>query len=183
MQVRHGGPSEATLTLNLPSSKLSSAIAALGRIASVRAVNQESQDITSSYDGARRRLADDEAVRRALLRALAAASTQGQIDSLREQLNGNRATISRDREALHAVSQRAARSQLEVTITGGPGGSSHEGLTLHRGLHDAGQVLAGAAAVLLIALAVLVPLALVALALDALRRVWRRRRREAALEQ
>lgn len=182
VQVRSGGPSEATLTLSIPSAKLSSAIAALGRIASERAVNQESQDITGSYDSARRQLSDVEAVRRALLKALAAATTQGQIDSLREQLNGNRATISRDRAALQAVSRRAADSQLEVTITGGAVGVVHEGLTLRRGLHDAGRVLAGAGAVLLIALAVLVPLAVVGLALDALLRAWRRRRREAALD-
>jgi hypothetical protein len=182
VQVRSGGPSEAALTLSIPSGKLSSAIAALGRIASLRAVNQESQDITGSYDSARRQLTDAEAVRRALLKALAAATTQGQIDSLREQLNGNRATISRDRTALQAVSRRAANSQLEVTITGAAAGEVHEGLTLHRGLHDAGRVLAGAGAVLLITLAVLVPLAVVALAFDALLRAWRRRRREAALD-
>jgi hypothetical protein len=186
VQVRQGGASEATLSLSIPSAKLSSTIAALGRIAPLRAVNQESQDITEPFDTARRRLGDDEAVRRALLRALAAAETQGEIESLRDRLSGNRATISRDRAAVHAVSQRAANSQLEVTITGAAGhaGSSHahEGLTLRRGLRDAGHVLAGVGAVLLIALAVIVPLALVALALDALRRAWLRRRREAVLD-
>jgi uncharacterized protein DUF4349 len=181
VQVRSGGPSEATLTLSIPSAKLSSAIAALGRIASERAVNQESQDITGSYDSARRQLSDAEAVRRALLKALAAATTQGQIDSLREQLNGNRATISRDRAALQAVSRRAANSQLEVTITGS-GSAAAQRSTLGQGLDDAGHVLAVAAAVALIALAVLGPLAVVALALDALLRAWRRRRREGALD-
>jgi hypothetical protein len=181
VQARSGGPSEATLTLSIPSAKLSSAIAALGRIASERAVNQESQDITGSYDSARRQLSDAEAVRRALLKALAAATTQGQIDSLREQLNGNRATISRDRAALQAVSRRAANSQLEVTITGSGSAAAHRS-TLGQGLDDAGHVLAVAAAVALIALAVVVPLAVVAMALDALLRAWRRRRREAALD-
>jgi hypothetical protein len=181
VQTRRGGTSEAGMTLSIPSARLSSAIAALGRIASVRAVNQESQDITSSYDSARRQLSDAEAVRRALLKALASASTQGQIDSLREQLNGNRATISRDRAALHAVSRRAANSQLEVTITGSGSAAAHRS-TLGQGLDDAGHVLAVAAAVALIALTVLVPLGLFALALDALRRIWRRRRRESALD-
>jgi hypothetical protein len=181
VQVRSAGPSEATLTLSIPSAKLSSAIAALGRIASERAVNQESQDITGSYDSARRQLSDAEAVRRALLKALTAASTQGQIDSLREQLNGNRATISHDRAALQAVSRRAANSQLEVTITGSGSAAAHRS-TLGQGLDDAGHVLAVAAAVALIALAVLVPLGLIALALDALLRAWRRRRREGALD-
>ena len=178
VQVRKGGTSEAQLVLSLPSAKLSQAIAALGRIAPERAVNQESQDITSSYDAARRQLGDDEAVRRALLRALAAATTQGQIESLRARLAGNRAAISRDREAVHAVARRAATSRVEVTIEGG---RAHDGLTLGAGARDAGDVLQVAGAVALIALAVLVPLALIALAVTAAARGWRRRRRESAL--
>jgi len=180
VQVRKGGASEAQLVLSLPSAKLSQAIAALGRIAPERAVNQESQDITSSYNSARRRLADDEAVRRALLRALAAATTQGQIESLRARLAGNRQEISRDREVLHSVSQRAANAQLEVTIEGG---RAHEGLTLGSGARDAGDVLQVAGGVLLIGLAVLVPLALLAFAWSAAFRGLRRRRREAALDR
>jgi hypothetical protein len=189
MQVRQGGPSEATLTLSVPSAKLASTVAALGRIASLRAVNQESQDITDSFDADKRRLGDDEAVRRALLRALAAATAQGSIDTLREQLAGNRGALARDRSTLQSISRQAATSQLEVTIVGGAGAKSrtgeapHEGLTLRRGVHDAGHVLAGVGAVLLIALAVLVPLALIAIVLDAVRRAWLRRRREAALGQ
>lgn len=184
VQVRRsGGPSEAELRLSVPSAKLSSSIAALGRIAPVRAVSQESEDITSTYEAARRQLADDEAVRHALLRALAAATTEGRIDSLREQLASNRQALARDRARLHSIAHTAATSQLEVAITGsgaaGPG--SGQG-TLDRGLHDAAHVLAVAGAVALVALAVIVPLALLALALDALRRSWRRRRREAVLE-
>ncbi len=181
VQVRQGGgSSEAQLRLSVPSAKLSAAIAALGRIAPVRAVSQESQDITSGYEAAKRRLADDEAVRRALLHALAAATSEGQIDSLREQLAANRAALSNDRGQLHSISHTAATSALEVTITGsGAAGSGQS--TLDRGLHDAGHVLAVAGAVALVALAVVVPLALLALVLDALRRAWTRRRREAVL--
>jgi hypothetical protein len=183
VQTRSAGGSEAGMTLSIPSAKLSATIAALGRIAPVRAVNQESQDITSSYDGARRQLADGEAVRRALLRALAAATTQGRIDSLGEQLAGDRAAISREREALRSVSHRAATSQIEVTITGTAAAvGSRKGLTLARGVHDAGEVLEAVAAVLLIMLAALVPLGLAAFAIAALNRAWRRRRREAALD-
>ncbi len=179
VQVHKGGTSEAQLVLSLPSAKLSQAIAALGRIAPERAVNQESQDITSSYEAARRRLGDDEAVRRALLRALAAATTQGEIESLRDRLAGNRTALAGDRAAVKAVSRRASTSQLEVTIAGA---SSEHALTLGRGLHDAGDVLAVAGAVVLIALAVLLPLGLLTLAGAAVSRAWRRRRREAALE-
>jgi hypothetical protein len=57
-----------------------------------------------------------------------------------------------------------------------------EGLTLSRGLHDAGRVLVVTLAVLLIAAAVLVPLALVIFALAAGRRTWRRHQRERVLD-
>ena len=182
MQVRtSGGPSEAQLRLQIPSAKLASVIAALGRIAPERSVNQESEDITSAYDGAKRRLGDAEAVRRALLRALAAATSEGEIDSLRERLASNRAQIAEYRSQVRAQAHRAETSELEVTITGS-GGSASTRSTLDRGLHDAGHVLAVAGAVALVALAVLVPLAIVAFALEALRRAWRRRRREAALD-
>jgi hypothetical protein len=177
-----GGPSEAQLRLQIPSSKLATAIAALGRIAPERAVNQESEDITSAYDSAKRRLGDAEAVRRALLRALAAATSEGRIDSLRERLTSNRTQISEYRSQVKGEAHRAATSELEVTITGGASASIHEGLTLRHGLRDAGHVLTAAAAVALIALAILLPLALAVFALEALRRAWRRRRRESALD-
>jgi hypothetical protein len=179
VQVHKGATSEAQLVLSVPSAKLSLAIAAVGRIAPERAVTQESQDITSSYEAARRHLGDDEAVRRALLRALAAATTQGEIESLRGRLAGNRAALAGDREAVRSVSRRASTAQLEVTIVGA---SSGHALTLGRGLHDAGDVLAVGGAVVLIGLAVLLPLGLLGLAGFAVSRAWRRRRREAALK-
>jgi hypothetical protein len=181
VQVKSNGPSEADVTLSVPSAKLNATIAALGRIASVRAVSQSSQDITGSYDSARRRLGDAAAERTALLRALAAASTQGQIDSLRERLSGNREALTRDRAEVRSVSHQAATSQLYVTITGGKSVEAG-GLTLHRGLDDAGDVLATAGAALLIGLAGLLPIALLGFCLLAVRRTWRRHRREAALD-
>ncbi len=182
VQVRQGsGSSEAQLRLAVPSARLSSAIAALGRIAPERAVSQESEDITPAYDSAKRRLGDAEAVRRALLHALSAAITEGQIASLRERLAANRAQIAEFRSQVKGEAHRAATSTLEVTISG-TGGGDAERSTVSRGLHDAGHVLAVAAAVALVALAVLVPLALMLFVLDLARRALRRRAREAALD-
>ena len=182
VQVRRGGgSSEAQLRLVIPSARLASTIVALGRIAPERAVNQESEDITSAYDSARRRLIDAEAVRRALLRELAAATTQGQIVSLRERLASARSQIAEYRSQVKGEAHRAATSTLEVTISESGSGPARRG-TVDRGLHDAGHVLAVAAAVALVALAVLVPLALLFVFLDVLRRAWRRRAREAALD-
>jgi hypothetical protein len=175
------GAGEANLTLSLPSAKLSVALASLGALAPVRAESQTLQDITNTYDAARQRLSDATAERQALLRALAKATTEGEIDSLRERLAQNRGAIAQAQAALRAVSQRASTSEVEVTVVGDKSVGS-EGLTLNRGLHDAGRVLVVTLALLLIAAAVLVPLALVILALVTGSRAWRRHQRERVLD-
>ena len=179
VQQQAQGPSEATLDLKVPSAELSAALAALGRLAPIRAENQSSQDITSEYDAARRNLADAVAERKALLQALARAVTQAQVESLRQQISLAAGAITRDQSALRAVSQQASSSALEVTVVGD---ATHaEGLTLQRGLHDAGRVLTVALVVLLIGAAVLVPLAIVCVVLLAGARAWRHHLRERAL--
>jgi hypothetical protein len=181
VQVQQVGASEASLMLSLPSEKLSAALASIAQIAPVRAQSQSLQDITSSYDAARRRLADVNAERQALLRMLSSASGEGEIASLRERLSQSESAITHGRAALAAVSHRASNAEVEVTVLGDAHPAS-EGLTIARGLHDAGAVLTAVLAGLLIAGAVIVPLALVLIALVSGRRAWRRYRREAALD-
>jgi hypothetical protein len=182
VQVQQAGTSEANLMLRLPSARLSAALVSLGGLASVRAENQSLQDITDTYDAARRRVADAIAERQALLRALAKATTEGQIDSLRERLSQARSAIGQARSALQTISQHARTAEVEVAVIGNARAQS-EGLTLHRGLHDAGRVLVVTLVVLLIATALLVPLALLVVALATARRAWHRQQRERALDQ
>jgi hypothetical protein len=180
VQVQQHGASEATLTLRLPSARLSAALAAIGRLAPVSSESQSLQDITNEYDATRQRVADATAERAALERALAKATTEGEIDSLRERLAQSRAALAHAHAAFASVSQRAGTAEVEVTVLG-DASSSGEGLTFHRGVHDAGRVLTVAAIVLLIAAAVLLPLALVLAALVGGGRAWRRYARERAL--
>jgi hypothetical protein len=181
VQVQQGATSEATLTLKLPSAKLTAALASLAQLAPVRSQSQSLQDITDASVAARRRLADANAERQALLRALAQASTQGQIESLRERLAQAGRAIAGARSALQSISSRASTAEVEVNVIGDAHPAS-EGLTLKRGLHDAGHVLVVALTVLLIAAAVLVPLALTVLAFVGSRRAWIRSRRERVLD-
>jgi len=175
------GTSEATIALSLPSAKLSGALASLGALAPVRAESQSLQDITNTYDAAHQRLADATAERQALLRALSKATTEGQIDSLHERISQNRSAIAQARSSLQAVSQHASTAEVEVTVLGDAHTAS-EGLTLHRGLHDARSVLVVTLLVLLIAAAILVPLALLIGALVGARRMWLRYQRERILD-
>ena len=172
---------EASLMLRLPTARLSTTLASIAHLAAVRSESQSLQDITSSYDSARRQLADANAEQAALLRTLAKAQSAGEIDSLREQLSQSRSSIAHDQAALHAVSQRASNAEVEVTVLGSAHGEGG-GLSVHRGLHDAGRVLSVVLAVLLIGAAVLVPLALLIAALALAARAWRRSRREHALD-
>ncbi|HEV7162602.1 MAG TPA: DUF4349 domain-containing protein [Solirubrobacteraceae bacterium] len=182
VQVRRESSGGAEMTLSIPSAKLDSTLASLGRIAPLRAESQSTQDITSSFEAATRRLSDLRSERQALLRALSGASTQGQIDSLRERLSGVSNAIAQAQKEVQSVSRRAATSEVEVTVEGAGHGAG-EGLTLHRGLHDAGHVLIVALDVLLIGAAVLVPLALVLALAFAAARVLRRQRRERILDR
>ena len=180
VQVQQQGASEATLALRLPSSRLAAALAAIGRLGPVRAENQSLEDITGAYNAAHQQLSDAEAEQRALLRALAAASTEGQIDSLHARLAASRSAVARAQSSVNSISARASTSEVEVSILGDTRAGS-EGLTLHKGLHDAGHVLLVVAIAILILAAVLVPLALLLAGAAGARRTWRRYQREQAL--
>jgi hypothetical protein len=180
VQVQQQGASEATLAFRLPSARLATALAAIARLAPVRAENQSLQDITGAYNAAHRQLSDAEAEQRALLRALAAASTEAQIDSLHVRLAASRAAIARAQSSVNSISARASTSEVEVSILGDTR-AGNEGLTLHKGLHDAGQILLVVVIAILILAAVLVPLALLIAGVGGARRTWRRYQRERAL--
>jgi hypothetical protein len=181
VQVQQAGTSEANIMLRLPSAELGAALNSLGGLAPVRAESQSLQDITDAYDAARRRLTDATSERQALLRALSGATTQGQIDSLRERLSQAGSAIAQAHSELQAVSQRASTAEVEVTVLGNAHAKS-EGLTLHRGLHAAGRVLLVSLVALLVAAAILAPVALLLAALAAGRSAWRRYQRERVLD-
>ena len=175
-----GAGGSADLRLSLPSARLSAALASLARLAPTREESQSLQDITDEYGAARRKLADAVAERQALLRALARASTQSQIESLHARIALASAAVSRARNAFGAISRRAGNSTVEVDVLGDAHAGS-ERSTLGTGLHDALDVLEAVAVVLLIALAVLVPLAILAASIAIGWRASRRRLRERAL--
>ncbi|MHB8234861.1 MAG: DUF4349 domain-containing protein [Solirubrobacteraceae bacterium] len=180
VHLQSGSAGEANVQLSLPSARLSAALAELARLAPTRAQSQSLQDITDEFGAARAKLADAVAERQALLRALSRASTQGDIESLRTRLSLVGGNIVKDRAALAAVTKRGSNSSVEVTVVGDAhAGSDHS--TLSKGLHDAGDVLKVALAVLLVALAVLVPLAILAALIALGWRASHRRLRERAL--
>jgi hypothetical protein len=182
VSLQHGASGEASLQLSLPSARLSTALAELARLAPARAESQSLQDITDEYDADRTKLSDAVAERQALLRALAKASTQGEIESLHARLALAAAAITRARGEYQAVSKRGSNSSVEVSVLGDAHARSSES-TLSNALHDAGDVLKVALAVAIVALAVLVPLAILLVLLAVGWRATRRRLRERVLSQ
>ena len=176
----------AQFDLSVPSSALSDTMTALSRLryASVVSRTDDTQDVNGQFNAATSRLADARALRTSLLKQLADAVTQAQIDSLTAQIHDAEASISSDQAALGRLNHQINYSQITLTINAVslppvPTGSS---FTIGRAAHDAGRVLTVAAGVALIALAALAPVALVGLAAWWLGLSVRRRRREQALD-
>ena len=178
---------EATFDLRIPTDSLDEALAALSKLGHVAERSQNLVDITGSFTSTQDRLSDARAERRGLLRALGRASTQARIDSLRARLRAVRSQIARLNGELDALRRRADLSTVSVTVRGdgsrsGDGDGEGGGWSTGDAARDALRVLEVSAGVLLIALAVAAPLALLA-GLAALGvRSGRRRRRESALD-
>ena len=193
--VRHssvtaGGPGGfATILVSVPSQNLAQTMTQLSelRYAHVSARTDQSQDVNDQYLVDVRRLGDAKALRTSLLKQLAAATTQTQIDSLDAQIHDNELTIQSDEKTLASLNKQISYSQINLTINAGVVPVVHHhhaaatGFTLHRALHDAGRVLVVAAGVSLITLAVLLPLAVVLGLLGWIATSLRRRSRQSAL--
>jgi hypothetical protein len=186
-----GGPGGgyAQFQLSIPSSELSQAMASLStlRYTKVASRTDTTQDVNDEYEADVRALADARARRTSLLRALANAATQAQIDSLTARIHDADASISSDEATLRRLGRQVNYSQVGVTINGGVVPlpvASHGGggFGLGQAAHDAGRVLIVAAGIALIGAAGLVPLALLAGLGWWLASMLRRRRRQQVLD-
>jgi Domain of unknown function (DUF4349) len=176
-----GRPAGATLDLRIPSSRLQRALADLSELGHVLARTQDTRDITGEFTSPRRRLADALAERRALLRQLARATTPNETTAIRARLRAVNRRIDRAQAELRRLRERVAFSSVAVAIE--PGGSADGGgWTLGDAVDDALGVLRALLGGALVALAVLVPAAIVAAIGRLAYRPWLRRRRERALE-
>ena len=186
------GNGYASFQLSIPSASLAQAMSELSnlRYARVSSRTDQTTDVNGQYQSDVRRLADARALRTSLLKQLAAATTSTQIASLKAQINDAEASISSDEATLRGINHQVDYSNLSVQINSGgpvpvgptPVAKGSGGFGIGQAAHDAGRVLTVAAGVALIALAALVPVALLAgLGLWIGDRV-RRHRREQALD-
>lgn len=182
-----GRGGSASFTLRVPTKRLDQATAQLSKLGHVTSLNQSSHDITGAFVSVEERLSDARAERKALLRALAKATTPAQIASIRARIRQNRSEIARYKGELNALRRRADLSMISVEVVArgkanaaAPGGD--DDWSPGDAAKDALRVLEVAAGVLLIAVAALIPVLLIGGAAYLGGRSARRRRREHALD-
>jgi hypothetical protein len=174
----------AEFQLSVPSGNLAPTLNALSSLRGANVVSRSdaTADITARIGGAGQRLAEARALRRSLLRQLAAATTAAQVQSLQARLHDADASIASDLSTLRGLQRQVAYSQIGVSIQATAAAAPGSSFTIGRALHDAGRVLVVVAGAALIALAVLVPVGLVAALLAWAGLAIRRRRREQVLD-
>lgn len=182
-QEGHAGEAGATFELLIPSAKLSDAMAAFSEIDHVRSRHEATADITAPTVSAAELLQESRARIDSLLAQLEAAETEDEREAIEAELRHERRHASRLAGQLSHLHRRADFSRVSLQIeTGGADESSGGGAWgIDNALHDAGHVLTVAAAVILVALAVLGPIALIALLAWLTHRAWVRRERRRVL--
>jgi hypothetical protein len=181
------GSAGATFEILIPSPRLGDALGDLSQVAEVRSRQESSLDITAPVVTVGEHLRDARAEVEGLLKQLANADTDEERTSVERQLRFQHSRVAALRSRLSSLHRRANLSRVSLEVVTGdaatfPGATDDE-WTLGDALHDAGRILAVAAGVTLIGLAVLTPIALLALLAWLIGRSWIRQSRERALGQ
>lgn len=178
------GAASAEFELLIPSAKLGDAMAAFSAIAEVRSRHEATTDITAPTVSAAEHLEDSKARIDSLLAQLAAAETESEREAVEAELRGERSRSAALSAQLQSLERRANLSRVSLRIESdeagaAPGADGSWGIG--DALHDAGRILAVAAAVTLVGLAVLGPIALIVLLAWLAHRAWVQRGRRQAL--
>src|SRR5215208_3638754 len=168
--------------LRIPSARLRPALRDLAALADVRTQTHTGRDVTREHVATKDRLQAARAERRSLLRRLELAATDEDAEAIRRRLDLVAGEISGLRSQLRSLRLRTDYAVVTVSLLpkdGDQGGGA--GASFDDALGDAGSLLVGVAGLIVRALAVALPLGLVALAGWLAGRAVRRRRRASAL--
>ncbi|HEY3435903.1 MAG TPA: DUF4349 domain-containing protein, partial [Solirubrobacterales bacterium] len=174
----------ARFELLLPSDDLGNALAALSAIDEVRSRHEATTDITAPTVDTAELLRDSQARIDSLLSQLEAAETEGEREAVETELRQERRHRARLRSSLQHLEHRASYSRVLLVIETGTEEESGTGggtWGVDDALGDAGQILAVAAAVTVVGLAIVGPIALLALLAWLTHRAWVRRERRRVL--
>ena len=182
--VSTGGDSAGgDFELRIPSTRLRPALRDLAALADVRTQTQTGRDVTREHVTAKDRLQAARAERRSLLRRLELATTDEEAEAIRRRLDLVAGEINGLRSQLRDLRLRTDYAVVTVSLLpkDGDQGGGGAGGSFDDALGDAGALLVGVAGLIVRALAVALPLGLIALAAWLAGRVVRRRQRESAL--
>lgn len=174
-----GGDRGGYFDLRVPVVELDATIAELSDLGEVRALTQDEQDVTSSFESVEDQLKAALAERRGLLRRLENAGTETEAATIRSQLRRTNREVNSIRANQRQLERQTAFAAISVTLEKGSG---EAGSATAEAFDDAIEILTGAFGLLIRGLAVLIPLALVGGAAYLAGRWMRRRRRESALD-
>jgi hypothetical protein len=181
-----GSRAGATLTVKIPSAKLDSGLAQISKLAHVKSRSQQAQDVTDQRSALEATVRDARADRDGLRARLAKAATDKERSSLRARLDRASRRVTRAERAVASLGQEVSFATVDLSVEGtrrsGAAAVPGDRWTPGDALGDAGRVLEVIAGVLVIALAIALPLAILAVLAGFGNRVVTRRRRERALE-
>ena len=182
---RYGGNGD--FELRVPTARLDTLMGRLSRLAAVRERADRSHDITAEAVSARKHLTDARAERSSLLRQLGNATTLAETAEIRARLEIVSREIESAKAGVRRVNNRANFSTVTVSLIADesaapPAKDDDSGWSPADAARDALRVLEVIAGVVLISLAVLGPLAILALLVAGSARWTTRRRRERALD-
>jgi hypothetical protein len=179
-----GATTGGQFELRIPAGRLDAALADLARLGQVRSRATAGQDVTAAFVTAGDRLEAARAERASLLTRLEAADSDNEATALRLQLDANAGEINRLRSRIASLRVRTNYASVAVTLqstdSSAPSAET-DADGLGGALDDAGDSLSGALELLIRALGVAIPLALLAAAVGFGVRALRSRQRESAL--
>ena len=177
-----GNRGRASFQLMIPAAQYKATLASLSKLAHVRSRSQSSEDITTTVNSAERELKRWTARVNRLEDQLAAAQTEAQRAGLRRQLASAKAAL---RQATGQVRSNRARVNyvpIALTIVADKTAADKDKGEIAKAFDKAGEILTGIAAVLIVALAVLIPLALILAAVWFGARRWNRARSDRTID-
>lgn len=177
------GEAGASFDLLIPSAKLPDALAAFSAIDEVRSRHEATADITAPTVSTAALLRESRARIDSLLGQLEEAETESEREAIEAELHHERRHAARLAAQLDHLHRRADLSRVSLRIITGESEESSGGGAwgIDDAFHDAGHILAVAAAVTVVGLAILGPIALIALLAWLTHRAWVRRERRRAL--
>jgi hypothetical protein len=183
---RSGSSATSTITLNIPSGKLDVGLAQLSKLAHVSSRSQQAQDVTDQREALESAVRDARADRDGLRARLAKATTDKERSRLRGLLDRATRRVTQRQRRVNELGAAVSYATVELSVEGnrrsGAVADPGDRWTPGDAAGDAVRVLEVIAGVLVIALAILLPVAIVIALAAYASRLLTRRRRERALE-